>query len=73
MEDTDCEIICGAPATLAVKGLMMMMMKVPFFQNFQNYKLKIKQQRQVQDSMVCFAKTKQKQKQEGGKKFVFYS
>ena len=23
MEETGCEIICGAPATLAVKGLMM--------------------------------------------------
>ena len=26
MEETGCEIICGATATLAVKGLMMMMM-----------------------------------------------
>ena len=26
MEKTDCKIICGAPTTLAVKGLMMMMM-----------------------------------------------
>ena len=26
MEKTGCKIICGAPATLAVKGLMMMMM-----------------------------------------------
>ena len=26
MEKTGCEIICGAPTTLAVKGLMMMMM-----------------------------------------------
>ena len=26
MEKTGCQIICGAPATLAVKGLMMMMM-----------------------------------------------
>ena len=25
MEETSCEIICGAPTTLAVKGLMMMM------------------------------------------------
>ena len=25
MEEADCEIICGAPTTLAVKGLMMMM------------------------------------------------
>ena len=28
MEKTGCKIICGAPATLAVKGLMMMMMMV---------------------------------------------
>ena len=28
MEKTDCKIICGAPTTLAVKGLMMMMMMV---------------------------------------------
>ena len=28
MEETGCEIICGAPTTLAVKGLMMMMMIV---------------------------------------------
>ena len=27
MEKTACNIICGAPTTLAVKGLMMMMMK----------------------------------------------
>ena len=26
MEETGCEIICGAPTTLAVKGSMMMMM-----------------------------------------------
>ena len=26
MEKTDCKFICGAPTTLAVKGLMMMMM-----------------------------------------------
>ena len=26
MEETGCKIICGAPATLAVKGLIMMMM-----------------------------------------------
>ena len=25
IEETGCEIICGAPTTLAVKGLMMMM------------------------------------------------
>ena len=28
MEETVCKIICGAPMTLAVKGLMMMMMMV---------------------------------------------
>ena len=28
MEKTGCKIICGAPTTLAVKGLMMMMMKL---------------------------------------------
>ena len=28
MEESACEIVCGAPTTLAVKGLMMMMMKV---------------------------------------------
>ena len=27
-EKTGCKIICGAPTTLAVKGLMMMMMMV---------------------------------------------
>ena len=26
IEEIDCEIICGAPTTLAVKGQMMMMM-----------------------------------------------
>ena len=26
MEETDCEIVCGAPTTLAVKGQMIMMM-----------------------------------------------
>ena len=30
MEGTGCEIICGAPTTLAVKGQMMMMMKARF-------------------------------------------
>ena len=29
MEKTGCKIICGAPTTLAVKGLMMMMMLFP--------------------------------------------
>ena len=28
MEKTGCKIICGAPTTLAVKGLMMMMIDV---------------------------------------------
>ena len=28
MEKTGCKIICGAPTTLAIKGLMMMMMTV---------------------------------------------
>ena len=28
MEKTGCKIICGAPTTLAVKGLMMMMIKL---------------------------------------------
>ena len=28
MEKTGCKIICGAPTTLAVKGLMMMMMRL---------------------------------------------
>ena len=27
MEEAGCEIICGAPTTLAVKGLMMMMIE----------------------------------------------
>ena len=29
MEKTSCKIICGAPTTLAVKELMMMMMMIP--------------------------------------------
>ena len=29
MEKTGCKIICGAPTTLAAKGLMMMMMRAP--------------------------------------------
>ena len=28
MEKTGCKIICGAPTTLAVKGLMMMMIQI---------------------------------------------
>ena len=31
MEKTDCKILCGAPTTLAVKGLMMMMTLIPVF------------------------------------------
>ena len=30
MEKTGCKIICGSPTTLAVKGLMMMMMTIMF-------------------------------------------
>ena len=30
MEKTGCKIICGAPMTLVVKGLMMMMMMKEF-------------------------------------------
>ena len=32
MEKTGCKVICGAPTTLAVKGLMMMMMIRTIFQ-----------------------------------------
>ena len=31
MEKTGCKIICGAPTALAVKGLMMMMIKFRLF------------------------------------------
>ena len=31
MEKTGCKIICGAPTTLAVKGVMMMMMSRELF------------------------------------------
>ena len=31
MEKTGCKVICGAPTTLAVKGLMMMMKKFTVF------------------------------------------
>ena len=31
MEETGCEIICGAQATLVVKGLMMIMMMMKEF------------------------------------------
>ena len=31
MEKTGCKIICGAPTTLAVKGLMIMMMNKPYW------------------------------------------
>ena len=30
MEKTGCKIICGVPTTLAVKGLMVMMMMIVF-------------------------------------------
>ena len=30
MDKTGCKVICGAPTTLAVKGLMMMMMMTIF-------------------------------------------
>ena len=37
MEETGCEIICGAPTTIAVKGqmiiIMMMMMMIPMNSN----------------------------------------
>ena len=31
MEKTDCKTICGAPTTLAVKGLMMIVMMIDAF------------------------------------------
>ena len=34
MEETGCEIICGAPTTIAVKGWMMMMMMVMMTSKF---------------------------------------
>ena len=34
MEKTGCKIICGAPTTLAVKGLMMMMIPTFIFYSF---------------------------------------
>ena len=34
MEKTGCKIICGAPTTLAVKGLMMMMMMIPCVRSY---------------------------------------
>ena len=34
MEQTGCKIICGAPTTLAVKGLMMMMITIRSNNNF---------------------------------------
>ena len=36
MEETGCEILCGAPTTLAVKGWMMMMSPVDFISNVEN-------------------------------------
>ena len=35
MEETGCEIVCGAPTTLAVKGMMIMMMR-------QSYSLQVR-------------------------------
>ena len=35
MEKTSCEIICGAPRTLAFKGLMMMMMMMMMMMTLQ--------------------------------------
>ena len=37
VEKTGSKIICGAPATLAVKGLMMMMMMKQSFSNAHQY------------------------------------
>ena len=34
MEITGCKIICGAPATLAVKRLMMMMMMIMMIKSY---------------------------------------
>ena len=51
MEKTGCKIICGAPTTLAVKGLMMMMMTFnddsrretdPYCQSFRHSSLNLK-------------------------------
>ena len=43
MEETNCEIICGAPTTLAVKGqMMMMMMRVILLFCFPSYFVKSK-------------------------------
>ena len=39
MEKTECKIICGAPMTLAVKGLMMMMMMITNYGLVQNFPL----------------------------------
>ena len=39
MEKTDCKIICGAPTTLAVKGLMMMMIPAAAAENFSSPEL----------------------------------
>ena len=36
MEKTGCKIICGAPVTLTVKGLMMMMMTQVILKEAQN-------------------------------------
>ena len=35
MEKTSCKIICSAPTTIAVKGLMMMLMMVKYLRTIQ--------------------------------------
>ena len=40
MEKTGCKIICGAPKTLAVKGLMMMIMMI-YIYFFNKFELKL--------------------------------
>ena len=35
MEETGCEIICGAPTTLAVKGLMVVMMSIESYRQIE--------------------------------------
>ena len=43
MEKTGCKIICGAPTTLTIKGLMMMMMmrKFPLNQTRTHFNFKL--------------------------------
>ena len=40
MEKTGCKIICGAPTTLTVKGLMMMT-KMTFYNGFRSFKSQV--------------------------------